>query len=161
MKVKQKLTTGITLINKKYKKGQFYHYITEPSNAILVPVIKKLFLVVEQKRIPINKKNFEFPSGWIDSGEKPIDTAKRELLEETGYQTRNNPTKLVEFYADPGRGSRSCFCFFSKNIIKKKPPEKNIKIFFKTEKQIKNLIKQKKFNNASHITAFYYFLNNT
>ena len=111
-------------------------------------------------KLELKVKNFEFPSGWIDSAEKPIETAKRELLEETGYQTRSSPTKLVEFYADPGRGSRSCFCFFSKNIIKKRQPEKNIKIFFKTEKQIKNLIKQKKFNNASHIAVFYYFLNN-
>tara|TARA_B100000780_G_scaffold230509_1_gene170242 strand:+ start:814 stop:1299 length:486 start_codon:yes stop_codon:yes gene_type:complete len=159
MKVKQKLTTGITLVNKKYKKDELYHYIVEPSNVILLPIIRKLFLIVEQKRIPINKKNFEFPSGWIDKGEKPVKAAKRELFEETGYMSVDNPLELAEFFADPGRGTRSCFCFVSKKIIKKKLPEKDINIFFKTEKQIKKLIKQKKFNNASHIAAFYCFLN--
>ena len=158
MKVKQKLTTGITLINKKYKINEFYHYLHEPSNVILIPKINNFFLIVEQKRVPINKKNFEFPSGWIDKGEKPLESAKRELLEETGYQSVSKPLKLVEFFADPGRGTRSCFCFFSKKIKKKQSPEKDICIFFKTERQIKNLIRKKEFNNAAHIAAFYYFL---
>ena len=160
MKIKQKLTTGITLINKRYKKGEFYHYFTEPNNVIVVPIFKNFFLIVEQKREPINKKNFEFPMGWVDKGEKPIEAAKRELLEETGYQSKVNPTKFIEFYADPGRGTRSCICFFSKKLEKIRLPEKNIKIYFKSEKQIKNLIKKKFFNNASHIAAFYCSLNN-
>ena len=44
MKLKQKLTASITLINKKYKKNEFYHYFEEPNNVILIPVIKKKFL---------------------------------------------------------------------------------------------------------------------
>ena len=71
MKYKQKLTTGITLVNKKYKKNQFYHFFQEPNNVIVIPVIKKKFIVISQKREPINKKNFEFPMGWIDKGETP------------------------------------------------------------------------------------------
>ena len=60
MKYKQKLTTGITLVNKKYKKNQFYHFFQEPNNVIVIPVIKKKFIVISQKREPINKKNFHF-----------------------------------------------------------------------------------------------------
>ena len=35
--------------------------------------------------IPIKQEIFEFPAGKIDRGESPLGTAKRELLEETGY----------------------------------------------------------------------------
>jgi len=159
MKAKQKLSAGITLVNKRYKKREFYHYFKEPNNVILIPVIKNKFLVVKQKREPINKKNYEFPMGWVDKDETPIIASKRELLEETGYKTLSAPKKLMEYYADPGRGSRSCICYYSKKLKKIKRPEKNINIFFKNKKQIANLIKTKKFNNASHIAAFYCYIN--
>ena len=159
MKANQKLTAGITLVNKRYKKREFYHYFKEPDNVILIPVIKNKFLVVKQKREPINKKNYEFPMGWVDKGEIPITASKRELLEETGYKTLATPKKLMEYYADPGRGSRSCICYYTKKLKKVKKAETNINIFFKNKKQIINLIKSKKFNNASHIAAFYCYIN--
>lgn len=155
MKTNQKLSTGITLVNKRYKKNEFYHFFKEPNNSILIPIIKNKFLIVKQKREPINKSNYEFPMGWIDKGETPLNASKRELLEETGYKSLSTPKKLMEYYADPGRNSRKCFCFYSKKLKKISKPEKNINIFFKTKKQITTLIKKKKFNNSSHIAAFY------
>ncbi len=159
MKRKIKLTTGITLINKKYKNKEFYHYIQEPNNVIILPIIKKKFILVLQKREPINKKNFEFPMGWVDKGESLNQSSKRELLEETGYKTLSKPKRFLEFYPDPGRGSRKCICYFTRSMKKIKSPEKNISIYFKNKKQIERLIKLKKFNNASHIAAFYHYTN--
>ena len=60
-----------------------YHYLDLPDVAILVPIVDKKFLVISQKREPINKVNFEFPCGWIDLNEKPAKSAARELYEET------------------------------------------------------------------------------
>ena len=159
MKKINKLSAGITLINKKFKKGEYYHYFKEPNNVIIIPKLKNYFILVKQKREPINKKNYEFPMGWVDKGETPITASKRELLEETGYKTLMTPKKLLEYYADPGRGSRSCICYYSKKLKKIKKPEKNINIFLKSKKQIINLINTKKFNNASHIAAFYCYIN--
>jgi|TARA_B100000929_G_scaffold59878_1_gene45261 ADP-ribose pyrophosphatase YjhB (NUDIX family) len=159
MKLKQKLTAGITLINKKYKRKEFYHYFKEPDNVVLIPIIKGKFLIVEQKREPINKKNYEFPMGWIDKGETSVNASKRELLEETGYKSLIKPKKLIECFPDPGRGSRSCIFYYSNKIKKIQKPEKNIKIFFASKKKIKKLIKLKKFNNASHIAGFYSYIN--
>ena len=58
MKKINKLTAGITLINKKFKKGEYYHYFEEPNNVIIIPKIKNYFVLVKQKREPINKKRF-------------------------------------------------------------------------------------------------------
>ena len=159
MKYKRKLSTVITLVNKKYKKKEYYHYLQEPDNVIFIPVIGNKFIVIKQKREPINKKNYEFPMGWVDKGESSITASKRELLEETGYKTLIKPKKLMNYYADPGRNSRSCICYFSKKLKKIQKPEKNISVFLKNKKQIINLIKSKKFNNASHIAAFYCYIN--
>tara|TARA_B100000686_G_scaffold348727_1_gene440486 strand:+ start:1720 stop:2205 length:486 start_codon:yes stop_codon:yes gene_type:complete len=158
MKKIQYLSTGIWLINKKYKSNEYYHYFKEPNNVLVVPKFGKFFIVIQQKREPINKKNLEFPMGWVDKGERPADAAKRELLEETGYKSLIKPKKILEFFADPGRGQRSCYCFYTNKLKKIQKPEKKIKVFLKTEKEIKNLIKKKKFNNSSHISAFYHFI---
>jgi ADP-ribose pyrophosphatase len=43
----------------------------------------------------------ELPAGLVDEGETPIECARRELAEETGYHAaRLEP--LVEFYTSPG-----------------------------------------------------------
>jgi ADP-ribose pyrophosphatase YjhB (NUDIX family) len=159
MKKKLYLSSRIYLINKKFKQNEFYHYFEEPNNVIIIPKIKDTYIIVEQKREPINKKNFEFPMGWIDKGENPLKAANRELREETGYKSLKRLSKFLEFYADPGRGTRTCYCYFIDKLQKCSKPEKGIKIYFKTKKQIIAMIRNKTFNNASHIAAFNYFIN--
>ncbi|WP_313953554.1 NUDIX hydrolase [Accumulibacter sp.] len=43
-------------------------------------------LFVRQHRYPLRRTILELPAGKIDAGEEIIDTATRELLEETGHQ---------------------------------------------------------------------------
>jgi ADP-ribose pyrophosphatase len=62
---------------------------------------KKRILLVRQYRLPADKLMWELPAGKIDEGEKPLQTAKRELAEETGYKARTW-TKLASFYVSPG-----------------------------------------------------------
>ena len=139
--------------------NEFYHYIKDPNNVITIPILKnKKFVLVYQKREAINKKIYEFPMGWIDKGEKPINSAVRELLEETGYQSLIMPKKLLILYPDPGRLSRNIVCYYTDRIIKVSKPEKGIKIICYNKKKIIELIKRNKFNNAAHIAAFYHYL---
>ena len=42
-------------------------------------------ITVRQFRYPLNRVITEIPAGKIDVGEKPLEAAKRELKEETGY----------------------------------------------------------------------------
>jgi ADP-ribose pyrophosphatase YjhB (NUDIX family) len=159
MKKKKYLSTGIFLINKKFKKNEYYHYLQTPHVVVTVPVLKnKKFIVVFQKREPINKKNYEFPSGLVDKNEGFQRNAKRELYEETGYKCLSALKKLLVLYPDPGRLNHSVICYLAKNLIKINKPEKGIKIFYFTKKEIIGLIKKRKFNSATHIAAFYHYL---
>jgi ADP-ribose pyrophosphatase len=160
VKKKIHLSSRIFLINKKYKKNELYHYIKDPNNVITIPIIKNKFILVSQKRLPINKYNYEFPSGWVDLGEKPSDSASRELLEETGYKTEIKPKKLFTIYPDPGRLSKSMICYYTNKLTKISKPEKGIKVILCTKKKIIELIKKGKFNSATHISAFLYYLIN-
>lgn len=62
---------------------------------------KKRILLVRQYRLPAEKYLWELPAGRLDAGEKPLQAAKRELIEETGYRARKW-TKLASFFVSPG-----------------------------------------------------------
>ncbi len=71
-------------------------------SAVMMPVdAKKNILLVRQFRLAAQKFLWELPAGTIDPGEKPLQTAKRELVEETGYRAKKW-RKLAEFYPSVG-----------------------------------------------------------
>jgi ADP-ribose pyrophosphatase len=58
-------------------------------------------LLVRQYRLPARKNLWELPAGRLDPGEKPLQAARRELIEETGYRARRW-TRLASFWVSPG-----------------------------------------------------------
>ena len=58
-------------------------------------------LLERQYRHAANDYLWELPAGRIDSGEKALPAAKRELLEETGY-TAARWRRIFKFFASPG-----------------------------------------------------------
>ena len=62
---------------------------------------RQRILMVRQYRLPAARYIWELPAGRLDPGEKPLQAAKRELIEETGYRARRW-TKLAWFFVSPG-----------------------------------------------------------
>jgi ADP-ribose pyrophosphatase len=62
---------------------------------------RKRILLVRQYRLPAEAALWELPAGRLDPGEKPLEAARRELAEETGYHARSWK-KLVSFWVSPG-----------------------------------------------------------
>ena len=129
-----------------------------PDFSILIPKIKNKYLLVFQKREPINKKTLEFPSGWVDKYEKPLVTSVRETYEETGYKSIIKPKKIIDFHEEPGRLSSKVHVYYSNKLAKIGKSEAGIKIYLLTEKEIFKSIKNKKFSNGTHIAAFLAYL---
>ena len=61
-------------------------YIRHPGAVAIVPLFDDGTVLLERQfRYPHRRTFIEVPAGKLDPGEPPLDTARRELLEETGY----------------------------------------------------------------------------
>ncbi len=72
-------------------------------------------VLVRQFREAVQKELVELPAGVIDGEEEPLETAKRELQEETGYRGgawRAGPV----YYATPGYSRERVHLFFAAGV---------------------------------------------
>ena len=79
-----------TISNRKYKlpndKTVYFDVRIEPSCVCILPISEKnTIILTKQFRPGLNKILIELPGGYIEKNEKPLQAAKRELIEETGY----------------------------------------------------------------------------
>jgi len=62
-------------------------YVRHQGAAMVLPLFEDGNVLVErQYRHPLRRHVLELPAGKIDPGEQAVETARRELLEETGYR---------------------------------------------------------------------------
>ena len=107
---------------KKVIVGMF-NRINVDDAATLVPIFEDgSLLMVENYRHSASTNLLELPGGLIrgkeeEQLEEPSDTAKRELLEETGY-TCDTLQFINWFYTWPGRATQRNFVFIAKGLKK-------------------------------------------
>jgi ADP-ribose pyrophosphatase len=76
--------------------------VEHPGAVAVVPVCDNGdVLLIRQFRPSIGAEILEIPAGTLEKGEAPLATAKREIVEETGYKAKRW-NKIAEFYTAPG-----------------------------------------------------------
>ena len=75
-------------------------------------------IIEKQFRYPFNDVIIEIPAGKADNDEDPLLTAKRELLEESGYEAKAF-TLLGEFYPSVAYTDEVIYLYEAHDLIKK------------------------------------------
>jgi ADP-ribose pyrophosphatase len=131
--------------------------VQHPGSAVVMPVDdKKRILLVRQYRLPALKYLWELPAGRVDAGETPLQAARRELAEETGYRARKFE-KLAVFFPSPGFLAEKMTIYIAHGLTegKKTPMEdERIETRWFTTKEIDGLIQSYKIIDAKTQIGF-------
>lgn len=91
--------------------------IIEHKGAIcVIPVLEdNRIVLVRQYRKPAEAALLELPAGGLETGEEPIAAARRELIEECGYDSANL-TPLFATYLAPGYSTELIHTFLAEDL---------------------------------------------
>ena len=118
---------------------------------------KKRVLLVRQYRLPAGKSLWELPAGRLDPGEKPLQAAKRELIEETGYRARAW-RKLASFWVSPGYVQERMTIFLATDLTagEATPMEdERIESRWFPHKQLHSMIRNGKIEDAKTMIGYF------
>jgi ADP-ribose pyrophosphatase len=131
--------------------------IKHPGAVAVLALVDDKMLVVEQYRKPLGRTLVEIPAGKLDAGEDPMDAAKRELEEETGY--RCDTLKLIcSFYTSPGFADEIIHLYVADQLIQGEAhldEDEFLDCESITLEEAQQLIREQRISDAKTITAVY------
>jgi len=99
--------------------------IVHPSNAVaILPFSGDRCTLLRQYRYAIDQYILEAPAGTMESGENPLQTAGRELIEETGFAAGSIVPKGF-IYTTPGFTDEKIFLFEARDLSPSQEYEKD------------------------------------
>ena len=90
--------------------------VIHPGNAVaILPIDKDRCKLLRQYRFAVGQYIFEAPAGTMEEGEDPLETAHRELIEETGFTAETIVPKGF-IYTTPGFTDEKIFLFEARGL---------------------------------------------
>ncbi len=117
-------------------------------------------LLIRQYRHGIGSETIEIPGGCVDPGETPLEAAKRELLEETGYVS-DDWSCIGQVIPNPAIQTNTCYIFLAAGSRKEKDPSfdttEHIVTFKAPVEDIPKLVLEKRITHSLVVSAFYWY----
>lgn len=126
--------------------------------AILFKVDDK-FIFEKQYRYAMNEEIIEMPAGKLEEGEIPLEAAKRELLEETGYR----PLEMIHLgdsYPTPGYSTEVIHLYYCPKAVKEERHLDNdecIDLIYLTLEEIEEMIAQGKIKDSKSVASIFLY----
>lgn len=90
--------------------------VIHPGAVVILPFLDDdTLILIRNQRFVVGKELWELPAGTLESGEAPIETAKRELIEETGYRA-GKIAPLNGFFTTPGFCNEVMYAFVASDL---------------------------------------------
>jgi len=96
-----------------------YHYVQTNGSTMIIPQSdNNTFVLIRQYRYLNQRESIEFPGGGIKEKNSPIENAREELLEETGYAAKSIE-EIGAFNPFNGVTDEICHVFLAKGLEKR------------------------------------------
>jgi ADP-ribose pyrophosphatase len=143
---------GITMHNGK---DAAYYVVHANASVFIVPIsYDGQIYLIKQFRYPNKNTSWELPAGAIDKGEKPLEAAQRELLEETGLKGTKWEAQ-GSIYLTPGLTSSTCTIYRASGLTMTGTPEYGDEAILECRKfqeyEIKDLIRNEEMTDGPSI----------
>ncbi len=93
------------------------HIVVHPGAVAVLPIMSDgRIVLIRQQRIAVDANLVELPAGTLEPNEQPIFTARRELIEETGF-TAKTITPILSFFTSPGFMREEMHLFKATDLI--------------------------------------------
>jgi ADP-ribose pyrophosphatase len=149
-------TPWFQVLGKTMREGESpYYSLKLPDYAAVVALTDdQQVLVVRQYRPAVERYTLELPSGLVDAGETPAEAARRELLEETGYEA-SAVEDLGPMLPDCGRlGNRIFSCVASGlRRVPERSPEEGIEVLTWPLAELARATADGRFDHALHVAV--------
>lgn len=139
------------------------YYVLEYPNWVSVVGVttENEIILVKQYRHGVGKSILEIPGGVIDEGEDSLTAAKREMLEETGYQF-DSFDKICELYPNPATSNNKNTTYLALGGKKVQEQEldtqEDIDVMIVSIDEVKALVLQNKIGQSLHTSSLFYAL---
>jgi len=133
-----------------------FEIIKHPGAALVVPFLSKdKLIMLRQLRPVVGRYIYELPAGTIDKDESPLECAKREIVEETGYSA-GSMKRLGAILPVPGYSTEKIIVYKAEKLCPcHRHAEKDeiieLKVF--TRSDIRRLFKSGRIIDAKTIAA--------
>ena len=125
----------------------------------VLPVFQGKILMIEIFRYPTNCFSLELPSGHVEDGESPENSAFRELEEETGF--RAGSIESLGFFYPLSRSTQKAYLFLAGDLEvgkQKLDDMEQIKVRFYEVEDVRNMLMDGKITHSPTLVALQKFL---
>ncbi|MEO2076681.1 MAG: NUDIX hydrolase [Bacillus sp. (in: firmicutes)] len=134
-----------------------FSYLDFAKGVCVLPITaNKEVICIKQYRHAIKSWEWELPAGMIDPTDPtPLDSAKKELEEETGY-VAEHWLELGSFYPSPGSTTEEIYLYAAAGLtpsIQSLESSEQIELHYLSMEELKDLISQGEFKHGAGLAA--------
>jgi 8-oxo-dGTP pyrophosphatase MutT (NUDIX family) len=137
-------------------------YVLESSDWVnVIPLTARNEVVlIRQYRHGIGQITLEIPGGILEPGDSPEEAARRELLEETGYQ-ESEMILLGRVHPNPAIMNNQCYTYLARDVSlrgeQEQDEKEDIEVLLRPLDEIPRLMGKGEITHSLVLAAFYRF----
>ena len=135
--------------------------IQHPGAVVILPKLDDgRICLIRNYRVAVDQELIELPAGTLEPPEPPIETARRELIEETGYRC-SEIKPLCDFFMSPGILNEHMYAFVASGLTEGQralETGEQIENLILSVDQIQQLIDENKIQDSKTLTVLLLYL---